>query len=132
MHCCKKAKSKVLPRGLYTPLPVPNEPWVEISMDFVLGLTRSTKGRDSTFVVVDKFQKWHILFLVTKLIMLFMLQNCFSKKLLDFMECQEVLYLIRIQDFLAIFGRFYWENLERNYFFYFTSPTNRWLNRSCQ
>ena len=34
---CKKAKSKVLPHGLYTPLPVPNEPWVEISMDFVWG-----------------------------------------------------------------------------------------------
>ena len=31
---CKKAKSKVLPHGLYTPLPVRNEPWVEISMDF--------------------------------------------------------------------------------------------------
>ena len=41
---CKKAKSKVLSHGLYTPLPVPNEPWVEISMDFVLGLLRSKKG----------------------------------------------------------------------------------------
>jgi hypothetical protein len=35
--CCK-AKSKVLPHGLYTPLPVPIEPWVDISMNFVLGL----------------------------------------------------------------------------------------------
>ena len=54
---CKKAKSKVLPHGLYTPLPVPNEPWVEISMDFVLGLPRSKKGRDSIFVVVDRLSK---------------------------------------------------------------------------
>jgi len=52
---CKKAKSKVLPHGLYTPLPVPNEPWVEMSMDFVSGLPRSKKARDSIFVVLDRF-----------------------------------------------------------------------------
>ena len=37
---CKQAKSKVLPHGLYTYLPIPSEPWVDISMDFVLGLPR--------------------------------------------------------------------------------------------
>ena len=37
---CKQAKSKVLPHGLYTSLPIPSEPWVDISMDFVLGLPR--------------------------------------------------------------------------------------------
>jgi hypothetical protein len=54
---CRQAKSRVLPHGLYTPLLVPSAPWVDISMDFVLGLPRSSKGRDSTFVVVDRFSK---------------------------------------------------------------------------
>ena len=54
---CRQAKSRVLPHGLYTPLPVPSTPWVDIFMDFVLGLHKSRNGRDSIFVVVDRFFK---------------------------------------------------------------------------
>ncbi|CAN4123910.1 unnamed protein product [Withania somnifera] len=32
---CKQAKSTSSPQGIYTPLPTPSGPWVDISMDFV-------------------------------------------------------------------------------------------------
>jgi hypothetical protein len=48
---CRKPKSRTQPHGLYIPLPIPNEPWVDISMDFVLGLPSSKQGSDANLVI---------------------------------------------------------------------------------
>ena len=54
---CQDAKSHSLSHGLCTPLSVPSLQWVNVSMEFILGLPMTERNKDSIFIVVDQFSK---------------------------------------------------------------------------
>ena len=56
-HVCKRAKlARDAYNGLLQPLPVPERPWVDLTIDFVVGLPRS-QGYDAILMVVDRLSK---------------------------------------------------------------------------
>ncbi|XP_068479401.1 uncharacterized protein [Phaseolus vulgaris] len=51
---CFKNTSKAMSHELYTPSPFANDPWEDISLNFILDLPRTIKGFDSIFMDMDK------------------------------------------------------------------------------
>lgn len=63
---CQLAKAKKCNMGLYTHLLVSREPWEEVSMYFVLGLPKTSRGHNFILIVVDRFSKMSHFVLCTK------------------------------------------------------------------
>jgi len=55
---CQQVKAEhKRPAGLLQPLEIPEWKWEHISMDFVVGLPRSPRGRDAIWVLIDRLTK---------------------------------------------------------------------------
>jgi len=54
---CQRGKAfPEMPAGKLMPNPIPNTPWTDISMDFIMGLLEA-QGYDAILVVCDRFTK---------------------------------------------------------------------------
>ena len=57
-YTCQQVKAEhQRPAGLLQPLPVSEWKWDHITMDFVSGLPRTNKGKNSVWVIVDRLTK---------------------------------------------------------------------------
>ena len=55
---CQRIKaSQQVPAGLLQPLPIPAQPWDQVSMDFITQLPKTRSGFDAIVVFVDTFSK---------------------------------------------------------------------------
>jgi hypothetical protein len=62
---CQQNKSEQThPVGLLQPLPIPEQKWESISMDFITWLSKM-QGRDCIYVVVDRLTKFSHFFAIS-------------------------------------------------------------------
>ena len=54
---CQRTKGGQPRSGLLQSLPVPDVPWKDISMDFIIGLPRTPMGFDAIYTIVDRLTK---------------------------------------------------------------------------
>ncbi|CAI7918905.1 unnamed protein product [Closterium sp. NIES-53] len=55
--CQRMKSSKQKKAGLLQPLPIPEQPWQVVSLDFITGLPSTSRGHNAILVVIDKFSK---------------------------------------------------------------------------
>ncbi|GJP60934.1 hypothetical protein CLOP_g18151, partial [Closterium sp. NIES-67] len=55
--CQRMKSSKQKKARLLQPLPVPEQPWQVVSLDFITGLPPTTSSHDAILVIIDKFSK---------------------------------------------------------------------------
>ena len=85
---CRKAKSKAQSHGLYMPLPIPYQPWEDITWTLYLVCLELKMERIPCLLLWTDFLRWHISSLATRQTMLHILQISFVGKYCASMEYQ--------------------------------------------
>jgi hypothetical protein len=108
---CQRSKSSTQkPYGQLQPLPIPDDRWEVVSLDFITGLPRTPSGHDAIIVFVDKLTKRVLLAATTK--------TCTAaraaKLFIQHVECKQGTPRVLISDRDSRFTSEYWRALHKH------------------
>jgi len=105
-----KAKSQ-FHQGLYTPLPMHIQPWDDVSMDFIVALPRTQRGKNAIVVVVDRFFKMAYFVPCYKMDDASYIVELYFEEIIGLHEVPKTIILDRDSKFLSHFWRILWKLL---------------------
>ena len=98
--------------SFYTTIVVRKKPWTNISMDFVLGLPKTSKGYDSIFLVVDRFYKMAYFISCKKKFDDVQVADIFFKEIMGLHELPNSIIFDRDGKFVGYFWRNLWKKMD--------------------
>jgi hypothetical protein len=102
---CRRVKAVHLKTaGQFNPLHILSWKWDDISMDFIVGLPRTSKGFDSIWVIVDRLTKQAHFLPVKNRYPALGYAKLYINRILSLQECLKQLFLIEVPNLYCNFG----------------------------
>jgi len=86
LTCQQNKVEQTFPASLLQPLPIPNQKWESILMDFIIGFSK-VQGKDCIFVVVDRLTKYAYFYAISSEYRAPQVADLFLERCLDYMGC---------------------------------------------
>jgi hypothetical protein len=109
--CQRNKPSQRATMGLMQPLPIPDHPWQQVSMDLITQLPRSRSGNDAIVVFVDKLTKMVHYVATTTNVTAPQLADLFMREVVRLHGVPESILSDRDPRFTANFWRAFWTQL---------------------